>query len=53
MEKNRPGESERPAAVDAEAALREADAAAEAAKAEADRWGGSDKSPADPADRFW
>jgi|GEM_PF-3325295 len=53
MEKNRPGESERPAAVDAEAALRDADAAAEAAKAQAARWGGFDKKPSEPRDRFW
>lgn len=53
MEKNRPGESERPAAVDAEAALRDADAAVEAAKEQAARWGGSDKKPTEPKDRFW
>ena len=53
MEKNRPGESERPAAVEAEDALRDADTAVDAAKAEARRWGGSDKKPAEPKDRFW
>ncbi|GAA3944425.1 hypothetical protein [Microbacterium soli] len=53
MEKNRPDEPERPAAVDAEEALRDAAAAAGAATAEANRWGGADKKPAEPADRFW
>ena len=37
----------------ARTALREADAAAEAAKAEADRWGGTDKAPEEPAERIW
>ncbi|WP_181905860.1 hypothetical protein [Microbacterium bovistercoris] len=40
-------------AADAEEALREADAAVAAAKAEAVRWGGTDKRPAEPADRHW
>jgi hypothetical protein len=44
---------ERPAAVEAEEALRDADTAVDAAKAEARRWGGSDKKPAEPKDRFW
>ncbi|WP_353114062.1 hypothetical protein [Microbacterium sp.] len=39
--------------VAADVALREADAAASAAKAEADRWGGADKRPAPPKERFW
>lgn len=34
-------------------ALRDADAAADAAKAEADRWGGSDRPPAQEPERFW
>lgn len=37
----------------AEEALGEADAAAAAAKAESDRWGGSDKKPAEVPARFW
>ncbi|MFC5434358.1 hypothetical protein [Microbacterium suwonense] len=53
MEKSRPGGPERPAAVEAEQALREADAAAEAAKTEAERWGGADKLPSEPEKRFW
>lgn len=48
-----PSAEDRPAAVDAEEALREADAAADAAKAEADRWGGAGKTPTEPRDRFW
>lgn len=35
------------------AALREADQAAAAATAESDRWGGSDKRPAEEPHRFW
>ncbi|WEK60199.1 MAG: hypothetical protein P0Y60_12800 [Candidatus Microbacterium colombiense] len=42
-----------PGAVGAKVALRDADAAAEAAKAEADRWGGSDRPPAEEPERFW
>lgn len=53
MEKIRSEEPERPAAVDAEEALRGADEAVDAAKAEADRWGGADKTPAEPKPRFW
>jgi hypothetical protein len=53
MEKIRAEEPERPAAVDAEEALREADAAAGAAKAEANRWGGADTRPTEPKERFW
>ena len=34
-------------------ALLGADAAADAAKAEADRWGGSDRPPAEEPERFW
>lgn len=37
----------------ASVALRDADAAADAAKAEADRWGGSDRPPAEETERFW
>lgn len=37
----------------AKVALRDADAAADAAKAEADRWGGSDRPPAEETERFW
>lgn len=41
-------------AVEAELALREADAAAEAAKSESDRWGGSDKPPyQEPTRNVW
>ncbi|WP_417556442.1 hypothetical protein [Microbacterium sp.] len=53
MEKKRPEDPERPAAIDAEEALREASSAAEAAKAESDRWGGADKTPTEPGDRYW
>lgn len=53
MEKNRSRQAERPAAVEAEEALRDADTAVDAAKAEAKRWGGSDKKPSEPRDRFW
>jgi|EndMetStandDraft_3_1072993.scaffolds.fasta_scaffold792124_1 hypothetical protein len=42
-----------PGAVGAKVALRGADAAADAAKAEADRWGGSDRPPAEEPERFW
>jgi hypothetical protein len=35
------------------AALREADQAAAAATAESERWGGSDKHPAEEPERFW
>lgn len=42
-----------PGADAAKVALRDADAAADAAKAEADRWGGSDRPPAEEAERFW
>jgi hypothetical protein len=42
-----------PAATGAKVALRGADAAADAAKAEADRWGGSDRPPAEEPERFW
>lgn len=42
-----------PGALGAKAALRGADAAADAAKAEADRWGGADRVPAEPEERFW
>lgn len=42
-----------PGATGAKVALRGADAAADAAKAEADRWGGSDRPPAEEAERFW
>ncbi|CAH0168115.1 hypothetical protein SRABI76_01208 [Microbacterium oxydans] len=42
-----------PGSTGAKVALREADAAADAAKAEADRWGGSDRQPAEETERFW
>lgn len=42
-----------PAASEAGVALRGADAAVEAAKAEADRWGGTDRPPAEEPERFW
>lgn len=42
-----------PGALGAKAALRGADAAADAAKAEADRWGGADRPPPEPEERFW
>ena len=42
-----------PAASGAKVALRGADAAVEAAKAEADRWGGTDRPPAEEPERFW
>lgn len=42
-----------PGAIGAKVALREADAAVDAAKAEADRWGGSDRPPAEETERFW
>lgn len=42
-----------PGATGAKVALRGADAAADAAKAEADRWGGSDRPPAEETERFW
>lgn len=41
------------AAQGAAEALVEADAAAAAAKAESDRWGGTDRRPAETPDRFW
>ena len=41
------------AAVDAEQALREADAAVDAARVEAHRWGGADRTPATERPRFW
>ncbi|MFD5225871.1 hypothetical protein ACFWHT_09655 [Microbacterium sp. NPDC058342] len=41
------------AAGSAADALSEADAAAAAAKAESDRWGGSDRPPAETTERFW
>lgn len=40
-------------AVDASGALHGADAAVDAAKAEADRWGGTDRPPAQEPERFW
>lgn len=40
-------------AVDAEQALREADAAVDAARAEAYRWGGADRTPPKQQPRFW
>ncbi|GAB3598666.1 hypothetical protein [Microbacterium tumbae] len=43
----------RSAAVEADAALRGADAAAGAAKAEADRWGGGDRPPHQEPVRIW
>jgi len=42
-----------PGSTGAKVALRDADAAADAAKAEADRWGGSDRQPAEETERFW
>lgn len=42
-----------PGTTGARVALRGADAAAEAAKAEADRWGGTDRPPAEEPERFW
>lgn len=53
MEKKRSGEDERPAAVQADQALQDADAAVDAAKAEAARWGGADKTPTEPHPRYW
>lgn len=41
------------AALGADVALREADAAADAAKAQADRWGGSDRPPPEEPVRIW
>ena len=40
-------------ATGAKVALRDADAAVDAAKAEADRWGGTDRPPAEEPERFW
>lgn len=42
-----------PSASGAGIALRGADAAVSAAKAEADRWGGTDRPPAEEPERFW
>lgn len=42
-----------PGATGAKRALHGADAAADAAKAEADRWGGTDRPPAEEPERFW
>ena len=40
-------------AAESKSALLGADAAADAAKAEADRWGGTDRLPAEETERFW
>lgn len=42
-----------PGATGAKVALYGADAAADAAKAEADKWGGTDRPPAQEPERFW
>lgn len=42
-----------PGAAGTKVALLGADAAADAAKAEADRWGGTDRPPAEEPERFW